>query len=140
LEPYAGIAHIIAMGGAFAETVGIAALSGNEKSNSVTYLLTGMRANLPDIALGSQIALSPRLDLGWQHALTPFTPYQTVTYANAATSFQLLGTPLANDAANIQAGFDLKIGPATALFLSYDGSFASRVESHALRGGLSWHF
>jgi hypothetical protein len=41
--------------------------------------------------------------------------------------------------AALQAGFDLKAGPAT-LFVMYDGSFASTAENHAFHGGLSWNF
>jgi len=139
-EPHAGIAHIVATGGAFAETGSIAALSGSEKSDSATYTLLGLRANLADMALGADLSLSPRLDLGWQHALAGVAPYQTVSYANAGTSFEVLGTPLAADAATLQAGFDLKVGASTMLSLSYDGSFSPTVENHAFRGSLSWHF
>ncbi len=140
LEPHAAIAHIIATSGAFNETGSIAALSGNEKSDSATYSLLGVRANLADMALGDNMTLAPRLDLGWQHALARLTPYQTVSYVNAGTSFAVLGTPLAQDAAALQAGFDLKVSPSATLFVSYDGSYSSRVENHAFRGGLSWRF
>ena len=139
-EPHAGIAHIIATGGAFAETGSIAALSGNEKSDSATYTLLGLRADLADMALGADMALSPRLDLGWQHALAGIAPYQTVSFVNTGSSFDVLGTPLARDAAALQAGFDLKVGASTMLSLSYDGSFSPTVENHAIRGALSWHF
>ena len=108
LEPHAGIAHVQATNGAFAETGSIAALSGNAKSDSVTYTQLGLRANLAGMALGGGLVLTPRLDLGWQHALAPFTPYQTVSYVNAGTSFQTMGTPLVEDAGTIQAGFELK--------------------------------
>lgn len=140
LEPHAGIAHIAATTGAFAETGGIAALSGQEKNDSTTYASLGMRANLAEMAMGWGTSLSPRIDLGWQHALAPFTPYQTVTFADAGTSFEVLGTPLVEDAGTLQAGFDLKLGGTAALFVSYDGSFSSTVESHAIRGGLNWRF
>jgi outer membrane autotransporter protein len=100
----------------------------------------GVRANLANMALGDGMTFVPRLDLGWQHALAAFTPYQTVSYANAGTSFQVLGTPLAQDAAAVQAGFDLKVAPSATLSLSYDGSFSPKVENHAFRGALSWHF
>lgn len=139
-EPHAGIAHITATGGAFAETGSIAALSGNEKSDSATYTLLGLRTNLADLALGADMALSPRLDLGWQHALAGATPYQLVSFVNAGTGFQVLGTPLARDAAALQAGFDLKVGASSTLSLSYDGSFSSTVENHEIRGALSWRF
>jgi outer membrane autotransporter protein len=106
----------------------------------MTYSLMGLRANLAEMALGGDMALSPRLDLGWQHALAGITRSQTVSYANAATSFTVLGTPLSKDAAALQAGFDLKLAPSATLSVSYDGSFSPTVENHTFRGGLSWHF
>ncbi len=42
--------EIVATGGAFAETGGIDALSGNEKSDSMTYSLLSLRANLAEMA------------------------------------------------------------------------------------------
>jgi outer membrane autotransporter protein len=140
LEPYAGIAHIVASGGSFAETGSVAALSGSEKSDSSTYSLLGLRTELADMALGAGMTLSPRLDLGWQHALAPFTPYQTVSFASTGTSFQVLGSPLVEDAGVVQAGFELKAGGAATLFVSYDGSFSSTVESQGFHGGLNWRF
>lgn len=47
------------------------------------------------MALGDGMAPSPGLDLGWQHALAAIIPSQVVSYADAATSFSVLGTPLA---------------------------------------------
>ncbi|HEX4637780.1 MAG TPA: hypothetical protein VH189_16475 [Rhizomicrobium sp.] len=61
-------------------------------------------------------------------------------HIDAGTSFQILGTPLVDDAGTVQAGFDFKVGRSATLFVSYDGSFSSTVESHALRGGLNWRF
>ena len=117
-------------------------LRGNANAHGLKLFeaLLGLRANLADMALGADLSLSPRLDLGWQHALAGVAPYQTVSYANAGTSFEVLGTPLAADAATLQAGFDLKVGASTMLSLSYDGSFSPTVENHAFRGSLSWHF
>jgi outer membrane autotransporter protein len=140
LEPHAQIAHVTATGGAFAETGNAAALTGNEKSDSATYSLLDLRANTADFALGHEMTLSPRLDLGWQHVLSVLTPYQTVSFANSGTSFLVLGTPLAHDAAAVQAGFDFKLGHSLMLSMSYDGSFSSTVENHAFRGGLSWRY
>ena len=141
LEPHAQIAHITATGGAFAETGStVAALSGSEKSDSASYTLLGLRANTADLEVGDGMTLSPRLDLGWQHALAVLTPYQTVSIANTGTSLLVLGTPLAANAAALQAGFDVKVGRSLMLSVSYDGSFSSTVENHAFRGGLTWSF
>ncbi len=57
------------------------------------------------------MTMSPRLDLGWQHALAGLAPSQTVSYLNAGTGFTVLGTPLARDAAAPQAGIGLRLAP-----------------------------
>jgi outer membrane autotransporter protein len=140
LRPHIGIAHIVATGGAFAETGNVAALSGGEKSDSQTYTLLGMRALLASVKLDDDLALIPRFNLGWQHALSRLTPGQLATYQNAGTSFLVLGTPLAQDAAALQLGFELHSGAAASLFAVYDGSFSSAAENHGFRGGLEWRF
>jgi outer membrane autotransporter protein len=138
LQPHATLAHVIASSGAFAENGDVSALSGNDASDSQTYAILGLRGAIPGLKL-DDMDLTPRLDVGWQHALTQFTPRQTVTLADANQSFLVLGAPLTRDAANIQAGFDLTLGAAT-LFVAYDGSFAATNESHAFRGGFNWQF
>jgi autotransporter-associated beta strand protein len=138
LQPHATLAHVIASSGAFTESGDISALSGGGANESQTYTLLGLRGALPGLKL-DDMDLTPRLDVGWQHALTQFAPGQTVTLANANQSFPVLGAPLTRDAANVQAGFDLTLGAAT-LFVAYDGSFAATNESHAFRGGLNWQF
>ena len=75
---------------------------------------------IPDTS-APDLDLTLRLDAGWQHAFWLFLPRQLVTYRDAGTSFLVAGTPLARDAALVQAGFDLSLGAAT-LFLAYDGS------------------
>jgi uncharacterized protein with beta-barrel porin domain len=52
----------------------------------------------------------------------------------------VLGSPLVEDAGVVQAGFELKAGGAATLFVSYDGSFSSTVESQGFHGGLNWRF
>jgi uncharacterized protein with beta-barrel porin domain len=66
-------------------------------------------------------------------------PGQSLLLQSANQSLSVLGTPLAEDVAVLQAGFDLRLGPAT-LSIGYDGSFASTTENHAFRGGLNWQF
>jgi fibronectin-binding autotransporter adhesin len=138
LEPHATLAHVIASSGAFTESGDVSALSGGSASDSRTYAIFGLRGMIPDLKL-DDMNLTPRLDVGWQHALGHFAPGQTVALVNASQNFLVLGTPLARDAASIQAGFDLSLGETT-LFVTYDGSFASSAESHAFRGGLNWQF
>src|SRR5581483_89524 len=136
--PHATLAHVITSSGSFTESGAVSAQSGGSANDSQTYVILGLRGAIPGLRLDG-MDLTPRLDVGWQHALTQFAPGQTVTLTDASQSFLVLGTPLARDAANLQAGFDLSLGAAT-LFVAYDGSFAAANESQAFRGGLNWRF
>jgi fibronectin-binding autotransporter adhesin len=102
--------------------------------------LLGLRTALANIGLGDGLTLTPRLGLGWQHALAKLTPSQTVSYVNTSTSFLVQGTPLAQDAASVEAGLALKLAPSASLCLSYDGSFSATTQNHAIRMGLNWRF
>lgn len=135
LEPFVSLAHIEASSGAFAESGGVAALSGAAKSSNETYSTLGIRA-----AFNLSGAFVPKFSVGWQHAFTSLAPGQIVTFQNAGTSFAVLGLPLASDAAAVQAGFDANLSPNAMISLSYDGSFAGRVENNALRGTFDWRF
>jgi outer membrane autotransporter protein len=136
VEPYAGIASISVSSGAFAETGNVAALSGAAKSSTQTYSTLGLKAALSGMML-DDMAITPRIDLGWQHALGHVRPGQIVTYQNASQSFLVLGAPLGIDAAAVQFGFDLAVAPDVTLNVGYDGSFSSRVQNNAIRAGLS---
>lgn len=135
LEPFVSLAHIEASSGAFAESGGVAALSGAAKSSNETYSTLGIRA-----AFNLSGAFVPKFSVGWQHAFTSLAPGQIVTFQNAGTSFAVLGLPLASDAAAVQAGFDANLSPNAMISLSYDGSFAGRVQNNALRGSFDWRF
>ena len=85
-------------------------------------------------------AITPHVDMGWQHAFKTLRPGQIATIASLSQSFTVLGVPLARDAAAVRAGFDLAITPEAVLSLDYDGSFANRVQNNAIRGTLQWKF
>jgi fibronectin-binding autotransporter adhesin len=138
--PYVGIAYVAATTGAFAEMGGVGALSGASHTDHVTYSSLGMRGSLGELPLYEDVSLTPRLDMAWQHALNVLTPGQLVNFASAGQSFTVLGVPLDDNAAGIQAGFDLKVAPGMILSLGYDGELGARDTSHAVRGGFSWAF
>jgi len=141
VEPYVGIASISARTGAFAETGGSTALSGGSRTDTQTYSTVGMRASLAPMSLGESVgAITPHVDMGWQHAFKTFRPGQVETIAGLSQSFTVLGAPLASDAAAVRAGFDIALTPEAVLSLDYDGSFASRVQNNAVRGSLAWRF
>ena len=135
LEPYAGIADISATTSAFAETGGSTALSGTGNTDTQAYSTLGVRFLFPNNG-----PVTPRFDLGWQHAFNLFQPVQALTFQSLAQSFTVAGVPLAQDAASLQAGLDYAISPQARLSLMYDGSFASTVQNNALRASLEWKF
>ena len=53
---------------------------------------------------------------------------------------RVLGAPLDLDSATIQAGFDFALKPNTVLTIGYDGTYGSRTQANALRGGFAWRF
>jgi autotransporter-associated beta strand protein len=136
--PYAGIAHVSLNHGAFAESGGIAALSGSAASDAETYAMLGFRAPVGSFAIQG-MTLTPRIDIGWNHAFDAAAPAQSLAFATGA-GFTVLGAPLGSDAAALQLGFDLTIVPGANLLVGYDGSFSGRGESHGVRGGLNWRF
>lgn len=139
LEPFAGFAWVNASTGAFHETGGIAALSGNSAGNAVTYSNLGLR--LATAPMGSDVfAITPRLTLAWQHAFGAVLPGQSVTFQSTNQSFLVLGVPLDRDALATQLGVDIQLTPAGHLDLGYEGVLSSRVRSHAIRADLSWTF
>jgi fibronectin-binding autotransporter adhesin len=139
VEPYADIAHVSATTGGFVETGGTSALSGVGKTDGETYSTLGMRASLANVML-EDWNLTPRIDLGWQHSFDTLHPGQTVTFSATGQSFNVLGVPLAVDAATVQVGVGMAIAPNAFLSLSYDGSFSSRVQDNGIEGRLAWRF
>ena len=136
VEPYVGIAIIEASSSAFAENGDAGALSGAGKSDTQAYATLGLKAALNGVTLNNDMTITPKIDLGWQHAFAGFRPGQVVTFQNAAQSFTVLGVPLTTDAAVLQLGFDLALAPDLILNASYDGSFSGSVQDNALRLGL----
>ena len=67
-------------------------------------------------------------------------PDQTLRLTDAGQDFTVLGAPLDLDSATIQAGFDFALKPNAVLTIGYDGTFGSRTQANALRGGFAWRF
>ena len=137
-RPLAGLLDRLrsATSGAFVESGDVGALSGAAMTNSQIYSTLGMRAALNGIMLGD-MAITPKIDLGWQHALNPFRPGQIVNFQQAAQSFTVLGVPLGMDAAAVQLGFDLAVAPDVIFSAGYDGSFSGSMQNNALRLSIS---
>jgi len=85
-------------------------------------------------------SVTPRADIGWQHAFNRLTPFDTVAFEGNGEGFSVAGAPLDKDAAALQGGIDIAITPQAVVSLTYDGTFSSKVTDNTLRGGFIWKF
>lgn len=123
----------------FAETGGVATLTGAGNSDSVGYSSLGVRA-ATSYALQNGMALIPRATVAWQHAFDEVTPTEALAVQSNGVGFAVSGVPIARDAALVESGLDLRIDPLTKLGLSYSGELAAGVRDHAVKGNFTKNF
>jgi outer membrane autotransporter protein len=137
LEPFANIAYIGLHTGGFTERGGAAALTSRSVENSVTFTTLGLRAST-DFALGGTNATA-RGALGWRHAFGDTTPFSTFAFAGGS-AFAIAGAPIAQDAALVEAGLDLRVTSKATLGLSYGGQFGSHAHDQSFKANLGVRF
>lgn len=65
--------------------------------------------------------------------------YAALAFADASNlSFTVAGAPIAQNAALIDASFDLRLSQRARLGLSYYGQLAADAQQNAVRGDFSW--
>lgn len=136
-EPYANLAYVQVNATDFSEDGGAAALSGGDQSSDTTFITLGVRAS-SDFMLGS-MAATVRGGIGWQHAFGDATPETSLAFDDKS-SFAVKGTPIARNAALIEAGVDVNPTETATLGLSYQGQLASDAQEHGFNGKLSVRF
>jgi hypothetical protein len=105
-------------------------------AKSVTSLPTFPGAQFDTrFAVWNGMALSPYARLSWVHKFKPDRAIDASFIALPAAGFTVDGPRAASDAARIDAGVKLAIGPNAWLFASFDGEFSSRSQSYAGKGG-----
>jgi outer membrane autotransporter protein len=136
-EPFANLAYVNVRSDGFAEDGGAAAVRADGATSDATFTTLGVRAQA-EVALGGVDATARGL-LGWRHAFGKVTPTATLALAGGA-AFTVAGTPLARDAAVLEAGLDFRLTPAATLGLAYSGQLASRAHDNGVRADLSVRF
>lgn len=133
-EPFANLAHVSLHTGGFGEGSGIAALSGQSDTTSVTFTTLGLRA---EHALAGNATL--RGMIGWRHAFGDVTPESTLAF-QGSDAFSIAGNPIAHNSALIDAGLDFNLTPYAKLGLSYSGQLAKSSRDHGFRANLNVRF
>ncbi|MDI6837222.1 MAG: autotransporter domain-containing protein [Rhizobiaceae bacterium] len=134
-EPFAGLAHVNLRTGAFSEDGGAAALAAGAQSTATTFTTIGLRVasdlGAPDLRAHGT--------LGWRHAFGDTVPQSTQAFAGG-DAFTVAGTPIAEDAAVIEAGLDFDIATGARLGLSYNGQIAADAREHGFKARIDVRF
>lgn len=136
-EPYANLAYVYLKTNGFSENGGGAALSGASRSQDVTFSTLGLRGST-NIQLGSISAVA-RGGIGWRHAFGDVMPLATMAFSSGA-AFDARGTPIAENAALVEAGIDMKLTERAMLGVSYQGQIASDAQEHGFNAKLNVRF
>lgn len=137
LEPFAGLAHVKLSTDGFAETGGVATLSGNNSSAHTTYSTLGLRGSSSAGMPGNQTRL--RGLVGWRHAFGDAAPTSTLALAGQP-GFAVAGVPIAKNALVLEGGIDFAVGRNLTLGVSYVGQVASQLSDHGVKASLLWKF
>jgi outer membrane autotransporter protein len=121
----------------FAESGGDAALIGRSKTTEVTFANLGLRGNVDITRAG---AFRFAWSTAWRHAFGNRTPFTDMRFSAGTAVFGIAGTPIATNAASLQAGIEAKPASGVSLGLSYSGQIGSAVQDHGIKGNLTWRF
>ncbi len=135
VEPFADFAHVRVDTDGTTEKGGSAALKLASADSGTSFTTLGLRA-APSFSLGST-KLSLRGALGWRHAFGDVTPLSTMQFASGGDSFRIAGTPIARNAAALDAGIDVALTPRAVLGIAYGGQFGSGASDQSVRASFS---
>lgn len=137
VEPFANVAYAGLRTDGFSETSGAAALTSGASFADSTFSTLGVRAST-DFTVGN-VAATAKGSAGWRHAFGNTTPGSTFAFAGGG-AFTVLGVPIAQDSAVIDAGVDVRLAPNANVGVSYGGQFGAGASDQSVRGTLSIRF
>jgi outer membrane autotransporter protein len=138
IEPFAGLAWVHFGTSGFTESGGVAALTTDGSSDNVGYSTLGLRAASTMPVHG--VMVTPRASVAWQYAFGDTTPAMALAFAQSPAGFGILGVPLAQSSALIEAGVDLHLSADARLGVSYVGQLASDLQDNGVQASLRWRF
>jgi len=140
VEPFVGLAWVYLNTESFNETGGgLAALGASGTQDDVNYSTLGARW-ASTYLMPNGMTLMPRASLAWQHAFGTVTPSALLTFQSTGATFGIFGLPIARDAALVEAGGDLQLGPQTKVGVAYVGQLANNARDHSVKANFSWRF
>ena len=125
ITPFATLAYVDQRIDAFAETGGVAALSGLSTSTSTTFTTIGARFETQ-----SENRTKYHATIGWRHAFDDVNPVSAVSFAGG-NNFTITGMPIDEDAAIIEAGMSFEVDEQSHMNLTYKGQFADNARDQS---------
>lgn len=140
-EPLIGAAYVRMARNGFSEQGGAAALVGASASQNIAYSTVGVRETAA-LYSNEKTTVDERLFIGWRHAYSDINPLSLFGFASGSLPFLILGVPIAQNAAIVDAGleFKLKTTRHLSLRLSYIGQWASEVQDNGAAATFTWRF
>ncbi len=138
IEPFVGGAYVGIDRDRFAETGGVAALSGASRLAEIPTLTAGIRGQTEvDLGFGAPVSLHGLV--GYRRAFGDVIPTALLAFGTGP-SFVTAGIPISRDALVASAGLDLRVSQAATIGVSYTGQVGSRAEDHAVKGSFTYRF
>jgi outer membrane autotransporter protein len=137
LEPVIGVAGIQIREDPFAESGGVAALSGFGRAYDFAAGTVGLRAAT---TIGGSLPLTLRGFVGWRSAFGDLTPAALLAFQGGAEAFSVTGAPIDRNAVVVEAGVNYAVANAVTLGISYSGQFGQRATDNAFQAHLNVSF
>lgn len=138
IEPFVGGAYVGIDRDRFAETGGVAALSGASRLAEIPTLTAGVRGQTEvDLGFGAPVSLHGLV--GYRRAFGDVIPTALLAFGTGP-SFVTAGIPITRDALVASAGVDLRVSKAATIGVSYTGQVGARAEDHAVKGTFIYRF
>ncbi|CAA2137701.1 autotransporter domain-containing protein [Methylobacterium bullatum] len=138
IEPFVGGAIVSIAHDRFAETGGIATLTGAARTFDIATSTVGLRAQTR-LDLESGAPVSVRGLVGYRRAYGDVMPKALLAFG-AGPSFLSAGIPIARDALVAEAGIDVQVARNTSLGVAYTGQVGERAQDHAVKGNFTYRF
>ena len=131
IEPFARLAYAWAHSDAFAETGGIAALSGAKQSNDLRMATLGLR--------GAYVAGDTTLSgsAAWLRSAGDLSAPTTLSMAGVETPYEVNSAALDEDAVELAAQASVHLAPDMTLAGGYSGTIGKNNATHGVRVTLS---
>jgi outer membrane autotransporter protein len=132
--PFARLAHVRTETDDFAETGGGASLAVAEAEQETNFLALGVEARANQDGV-----FQPRLSLAWQHGWGDLTPAIRAGFASGGPTFTVVGTKIPENAALIDAGFDVELD-RFRIGAGYIGSLSDKWSDHGAQATVTFAF